>query len=72
MTLLREYPKSSTPQELSYTRYEEWLETNQRLFELNSQLYDLEKLKFEIKQKQTLARKAIARGGRADNLSTGV
>ena len=50
------------PRDLRFSRYEEWLETNQRLFEMQSQLYDLEKLKFELKQKHVLARRAIAEG----------
>ena len=66
--LAHENRKIATPPELSYSRYEEWVDSNQRLFELNSQLYDLEKLKFEIRQRQIQARQAIAKG---DHLSTG-
>ena len=62
-TLVKDNPKSLVPPELGFSRYEEWLETNQRLFELNSQLYDLEKLKFEIQHKKRQARTSIAKGG---------
>ena len=66
--LAHENRKIATPPELSFSHYEEWVDSNQRLFELNSQLYDLEKLKFEIRQRQIQARQAIAKG---DQLSTG-
>ena len=69
MALVRENPKIPTPPELMFSRYEDWVDSNQRLFELNSQLYDLEKLKFDIRQKQIQARKAIATG---DQLTTGL
>ena len=49
--LYHENPKSRVPPELMLSRYEEWVRTNQRLFELNSRLYDLEKVKFDL-QKQ--------------------
>ena len=68
MALVRENRKIPTPPELMFSRYEDWVDSNQRLFELNSQLYDLEKLKFDIRQKQIQARKAIATG---DQLTTG-
>ncbi len=56
-TLYDEAPKLRTPPELGYQRYEEWVGSNQRLLELNAQLYDIEKLKFELKRKQSMARK---------------
>ena len=62
-TLMKDSPRGVAPPELGFSRYEEWLETNQRLFELNSQLYDLEKLKFEIRHKKKQARRSIAGGG---------
>ena len=62
-TLVKDCPKGVVPPELGFPRYEEWLETNQRLFELNSQLYDLEKLKFEIRHKKRQARWRISGGG---------
>ena len=56
--LYQEAPKLPTPPELGYQRYEEWVGSNQRLLELNAQLYEIERLKFELKKKQSLARKA--------------
>ena len=44
--------KAPTPPELLFSRYEEWVQRNQRLIELNVQLFDLEKLKFELKEKR--------------------
>ena len=51
-SIQQENPKLPTPPELVFSRFEEWVQTNQRLFELNVQLYDLEKLKFELKEKR--------------------
>lgn len=51
--LHREHSKMKVPLELMISRYEEWVRTNQRLFELNSQLYDLEKLKFDRHRRET-------------------
>ena len=56
-TLYHEAPKLPTPPELGYQRYEEWVGSNQRLLELNAQLYDIERLKFELKQKKSAAQK---------------
>jgi hypothetical protein len=50
--LVSDNPRQTTPPELSFSRYEEWLESNQQLFEFNSRLYELERVKFEMKQKQ--------------------
>jgi len=55
--LFRENPKMKVPLELTIDRYEEWVRTNQRLFELNSQLYDLEKRKFTTGRKRVRARR---------------
>lgn len=49
--LYRENPKQRMPAELRLSRYEEWVQTNQRLFELNSRLYDLEKVKFDLERR---------------------
>lgn len=49
-TLYDDDPKQRTPEKLVLSRYEEWVDTNQRLFELNSQLYDLEKMKFDLQR----------------------
>lgn len=49
----KENHKLPTPPELLFSRYEEWVQRNQRLIELNVQLYDLEKLKFELKEKRS-------------------
>ena len=54
--LVRENPRQATPTELSFSRYEEWLESSQQLFEFNSQLYELERAKFELKKKQERTR----------------
>lgn len=51
-TLYQENPKAKVPPELMLSRYEEWVQTNQRLFELNSRLYDLEKLKFDLQKRE--------------------
>ena len=67
----QETPKHATPPELLFSRYEEWLATNQRLFELNSQLYDLEKLKFELRQKHSVARRSVKEGAAATGAATG-
>ena len=56
--LFRENPKMKVPLELTMARYDEWVRTNQRLFELNSQLYDLEKRKFTTGRKKVAARRA--------------
>ena len=50
--LYRENPKQRTPPEYQPSRYEEWVQTNQRLFELNSHLYDLEKVKFDLQRRE--------------------
>ena len=63
--LNRENPKIKVPQELMILRYEEWVQTNQRLFELNSQLYDLEKLKFDKHRKEMFRQSEILREGSA-------
>ena len=55
-TLYQENPKQRTPPELMLARYEEWVQTNQRLFELNSRLYDLEKVKFDQQKRAELER----------------
>ncbi len=55
----RDNPKQRTPPSLMLSRYEEWLQTNQRLFELNSQLYDLEKSKFDQQRREFLAKQPI-------------
>lgn len=49
--LVSDNPRQATPTDLSFSRYEEWLDSNQQLLEYNSQLYDLEKVKFEMKRK---------------------
>lgn len=67
--LFRENQKMKVPPELMVSRYEEWVRTNQRLFELNSQLYDLEKLKFNVRRKELLAHQQEAL--REDVLSLG-
>ena len=54
--LYHDNPRMKVPPELNITRYEEWVKTNQRLFELNSQLYDLEKLKYDRNHKDILAK----------------
>ena len=63
LTLIQqENPKLPTPPELLFSRYEEWVQRNQRLIELNSQLYDLEKLKFELKEKRSKVQAVIPKG----------
>ena len=77
-SIQQENPKLPTPPELLFSRYEEWVQRNQRLIELNSQLYDLEKLKFELKEKRSKV-KAVApnegqqqQGGELEKTLTGV
>ncbi len=62
-TLYDESPKIPIPPELGFKRYEEWVGSNQRLLELNAQLYDIEKLKFELKRKKSMARKVKRKKG---------
>lgn len=50
--LYQENPKQRTPPEFALSRYDEWVQTNQRLFELNSKLYDLEKVKFDMQRRE--------------------
>ena len=77
-SLQQENPKLPTPPELLFSRYEEWVQRNQRLIELNSQLYDLEKLKFELKEKRSKVHDIAARrgqqqlGGELERTLTGV
>lgn len=52
-TLYSSNPKQRTPANLMLSRYEEWVDTNQRLFELNSRLYDLEKVKFDLQRQES-------------------
>ena len=52
-TLYNDNPKQRTPAHLMLSRYEEWVDTNQRLFELNSRLYDLEKMKFDLQRQES-------------------
>ena len=59
MLLYRENPKLRTPPELMFSRYEQWVQTNQRLCELNSRLYDLEKVKFDIRRREALNKQPI-------------
>lgn len=58
-SIYNENPKLPTPPELLFSRYDEWVQTNQKLFELNTRLYDLEKLKFDLNEKKRMAKKAI-------------
>ena len=57
----QENPKLPTPPELLFSRYEEWVGRNQRLIELNLQLYDLEKLKFELVEKRSRVQGSLPR-----------
>lgn len=72
--LYNEDPKQPTPKKLMLSHYEEWVDTNQRLFELNSRLYDLEKMKFDLQREsgeqggsltslQDTSREEISRAG---------
>ena len=63
MSIQQENPKLPTPPELLFSRYEEWVQRNQRVIELNSQLYDLEKLKFELKEKRSKVKSSGAPKG---------
>ncbi len=60
-TLYQENPKQRAPVHLMISRYEEWVETNQRLFELNSRLYDLEKVKFDLQRNENLEQEVTQR-----------
>lgn len=52
--LCSENPKSPTPDELSYDRYFDFVERNQRIVQLSLRLYDLEKLKYDLKQRNSI------------------
>ena len=41
---MRANTRSMAPAELRVTRFEDWVETNQRLHQLNSKLYEIEKV----------------------------
>ena len=67
--LYRENPKMKVPLELTVARYEEWVRTHQRLFELNSLLFDLEKRKFDTGRKRRVLKRD--RSAREDRLVKG-
>lgn len=70
-TLYQENPKQRAPVHLMISRYEEWVETNQRLFELNSRLYDLEKVKFDLQRRENLEQEVTQRENREELGYTG-
>lgn len=71
-TLYQENPKQRAPVHLMISRYEEWVETNQRLFELNSRLYDLEKVKFDLQRRENLEHEVTQRENREELGYTGM
>ena len=73
VAIQQESHKLPTPPELLFSRYEEWVQRNQRLIELNVQLYDLEKLKFELKEKRSKVQvRARREEGEVERTLTGV
>lgn len=70
-SLYHDNPKQRTPPELMLSRYNEWVQTNQRLFELNSRLYDLEKIKFDIQRREREAAVQQSNQGREEFDHTG-
>ena len=50
--------RSLAPMELRVARFEDWVETNQRLYQLNSKLYEIEKVKVTIERKTNKSRRA--------------
>lgn len=64
-SLYQENPKQRTPAQFTLARYEEWVQTNQRLFQLNSRLYDLEAVKLQLQRKQEEAE--LEEGGGAES-----
>lgn len=67
--LYHENPKQRTPPEFMFARYEEWVQTNQRLFELNSRLYDLEKVKFDLQRREEGEQQELQRRDELDSAS---
>ena len=65
-TLCSENPKSPTPDELSYDRYTDFVERNQRIVQLSLRLYDLEKLKYDLKQRNAVTSLVTNRGAGND------
>lgn len=51
-SLVKEDPRQATPFELQLSRFEDWVETNQQLFELNARLYETQKSMFDIRKTQ--------------------
>ena len=51
--LMKQHPRPSTPTELQLSRFEDWVDTNQQLFELNARLYETQKNKFDMRETET-------------------
>ncbi len=51
--LMKLHPRPSTPMELQLSRFEDWVDTNQQLFELNARLYETQKNMFDMRDTQT-------------------
>ena len=49
--------RSLAPMELRVVRFEDWVETNQRLYQLNSKLYEIEKVKVNIERRTNKGRR---------------
>lgn len=62
--LCSENPKTPTPDDLSFDRYTDFVERNQRIVQLSVRLYDLEKLKYDLKQRSDVTAQAIRQGER--------
>lgn len=53
-------PRSLAPMELRVVRFEDWVETNQRLYQLNSKLYEIEKVKVNVERRESKFRRPVS------------
>ena len=53
-SLVKENSRQPTPFELQVSRFEDWVDTNQQLYELNARLYDTQKNMLDIRRTQAV------------------
>ncbi len=51
--LVKDNPRQPTPFELQLSRFEDWVDTNQQLYELNARLYETQKHMLDNRRTQT-------------------
>lgn len=67
-SLKRENPSQTTPIELQLSRFDDWVDTNQQLYELNTRLYDTQKNMLEVRQTQNVTDTQVSQESRDTSL----